>query len=941
MADVFVSYSRHDGDFVSRLAEALGERGKEAWVDVEGIRDAEVFPAVLRAAIEESDGFVFVVSPDSVASSYCEQEVEHALELNKRIVPLLLRPVDDDLVPEGVRVRNWVPFVEQAQFEHGIDRVVDALDTDLAWAKEHTRWLLKALEWEGENRERSFLLRGSELAAAESWLVRETDKEPAPNALQRVYVAASRAASTRRQRVTVGLSLVVAAVSIALLVFALISRSQAIDARNTARSQAIAADSQTQLAVDPERSILLAAAAVSRARTPEALFALRGALDASALRFRLPDVGLQSCAGFLGGAPILVYRPDGRRLAEAICGGVIVVADRRGNVLRRIHVGRAVDSIAYSRDGSLLAVATPPGVSLVDPTTGVVMKSLARTSRVARLAFSPSANVLALGGLGKLTLVNVATGQTSVIPFPKSVRSTSTTALAFSPDGRRLAIGIGSPQPNTPAGLGIVDLETGRLLAGSDASNIVDVGFSPDGHQIVAAETKGSEGTISIRNARTLRGKRVLVRLPDVAATAAAFSPDGAAIAYGAADGTAGLVSPHTRQPIVSYLGQTAAVTSLCFSPVGRLVATASADGTTRVWRAGGPELETFVSPPTVVPFTVGPIEAVKGGLLMVLDRGPSQGLAFLRATDAGRPLGAPFMLSRTNNVGAVFGSGDGKFAGLIPASNGAVAPMRIFDLTRRRVVRTLPPSPAPFGGEPVFSPDGHLIALGRYLTRPEAQPQSRMGHKPAMVLVNTVTGKARALGTTDCTRGWRSQSFSPDGELLAAGTFCGQVSVWQVANGRRLGRPFSIGGELARIAFEPNGKRIVVAGWNSAITVADARTGRVDAILTDHTRGVDEITWSPDGRYFASGSLDDTARVLGCPDASRASDYAPPGSRLRRLVHTRQPQPGDHRRGERRSRVGRLHRLRERAGATRAGKDARDTHAHAAGEDNLRRRLR
>ena len=73
MADVFVSYSRRDGEFVRRLAEALGERGKEAWVDVEGIRDAEVFPAVLRAAIQESDGFVFVVSPDSVASSYCEQ----------------------------------------------------------------------------------------------------------------------------------------------------------------------------------------------------------------------------------------------------------------------------------------------------------------------------------------------------------------------------------------------------------------------------------------------------------------------------------------------------------------------------------------------------------------------------------------------------------------------------------------------------------------------------------------------------------------------------------------------------------------------------------------------------------------------------------------------------------------------------------------------------
>jgi WD40 repeat protein len=97
---------------------------------------------------------------------------------------------------------------------------------------------------------------------------------------------------------------------------------------------------------------------------------------------------------------------------------------------------------------------------------------------------------------------------------------------------------------------------------------------------------------------------------------------------------------------------------------------------------------------------------------------------------------------------------------------------------------------------------------------------------------------------------------------MVAAGTFCGQVSVWDVASGRRLGRPFSIGGELAKIAFEPNGKRVAVAGWNSAITVANARTGVIDAVLTDHTRGVADIAWSPDGRYFASASLDDTARV-------------------------------------------------------------------------------
>jgi hypothetical protein len=45
LSDVFISYSRHDGALVARLVEALQARGKDVWVNVVGIRDAEVFPA--------------------------------------------------------------------------------------------------------------------------------------------------------------------------------------------------------------------------------------------------------------------------------------------------------------------------------------------------------------------------------------------------------------------------------------------------------------------------------------------------------------------------------------------------------------------------------------------------------------------------------------------------------------------------------------------------------------------------------------------------------------------------------------------------------------------------------------------------------------------------------------------------------------------------------
>src|SRR5438128_1609582 len=109
MPDVFISYSRKDTQFVSTLTEGLRARGKDVWVDIEGIRDAEVFPDALRNAIEGSDGFVFVISQASVQSAFCAREVDDAVETGKRIIPLDLSHAAEDDIPEPIRVRNWIP----------------------------------------------------------------------------------------------------------------------------------------------------------------------------------------------------------------------------------------------------------------------------------------------------------------------------------------------------------------------------------------------------------------------------------------------------------------------------------------------------------------------------------------------------------------------------------------------------------------------------------------------------------------------------------------------------------------------------------------------------------------------------------------------------------------------------------------------------------------
>jgi WD40 repeat protein len=874
VADVFVSYSRRDGAFISRLVAALNDRGKETWVDVQGIRDAEVFPAALRAAIEQSDGFLFVISPDSVASSYCEQEVEHARALNKRIVPLLLRPVADGAVPEPVRIRNWIPFAEERDFESGVARVLEALDTDLEWAKAHTRWLVKALEWDAEGREKSFLLRGSELAAAEAWLAQEAGKEPAPTGSQHEYVAASRVAAARRQRTLLGLAAAVTAVSLGLLVFALISRSQAIAARNTARtqaltanSQALAAESQTQLAVDPERSILLATAALHKKVTPEATFALRAAIDASPVRFRLPDAGPQTCGlqGFA--APGVAFDPDGRTLAEGLCRGVVVLADAHsGSVVRRVRAGNGPlgGAVAFAPGGRELATCCRRGhVVLLDATTGAFRKlgpQIDTNSLV--FAFDPKAPVLAAVGRGDVVLWNYSTGRRQTFRFAPARTAPPVVSLAFSPDGRLLA-GSVSSGPGSP-GIGVYDLRTGRRIAVSSLG-FGPLAFSKDGRTLAGGLLSANDavGSIVLLDPRTLHLRRTLLSVQQVEPTAVAFSPDGSELAYGYADGTAGLVSATTGSRIASYLGQTAAVNSVAFSPDGRFVATASVDGTTRIWRASGEE-EGGLEAGGIVYSAA----ATKSGLAALAVRSGLHGQEFVLERWTGpahrpRPVEALAPLSSTAGISM---SADGRFvAGAEGAPAGHQTTLRLWNAATGRLVRSVPRFPEPTGGDPVFSPDDSLLALA--LT-PSATPTAGgPGATPPAFdqpvgFFDLRTGKTKTLGSTSCGAGWRGYSFSGNERLLATGDFCGRVEVWSIATGRRVGRPFTIGGELAGIAFAPDGRRIAVAGWNGVVTVADAHTGRVVAQLTGDTSGVHNVAYSPDGRYLASVSLDHTARI-------------------------------------------------------------------------------
>ena len=202
MAEIFISYSRKDKDFVRALDESLKSRGREAWVDWEDIRPTEEWMQAIYAAIEGADTFVFVLSPDSVASAVCGRETAHAAANNKRMVPIVARDVNADAVPETLAKLNWIFFRESDDFEKATDTLISAFDTDLKWVHAHTRLLTRAIEWNANRKNNSFVLRGDDLRSAEQWLADAgAEKERQPTPLQTEYIIASRKAAARRQRI--------------------------------------------------------------------------------------------------------------------------------------------------------------------------------------------------------------------------------------------------------------------------------------------------------------------------------------------------------------------------------------------------------------------------------------------------------------------------------------------------------------------------------------------------------------------------------------------------------------------------------------------------------------------------------------------------------------------------------------------------------------------
>lgn len=888
-ARLMISYSRKDKVFVKQLYDSLVARGfapDDIWVDWEGIALSADWMAEITKGIRESDAFIFVISPDSVASEVCKREIELAVESNKRFIPILYRePGKEGKLHEKISSHNWVFIRDEAELEKTMPALVAAINTDLDWIARHTRLFNKAKEWENRGRNDSYLVRGHDLQDAETFIGEgAAGKDPAPTPLHVEYVQAARTLAATIRRRTRIISAVVGVALLGLLIFSLIQWSVAITERDNADLARIAAQNSEATAVAEKARADKNAEEAFRARTEADLKGRRAnasALAAESLNQRNSNSQLSLSLALLS-----IQETEVDKVVLDESKTALFASLNIPNVLHTWHTDDMIIwATAYDPNGKYIAFGDDDGlVHLIDPETYEEVGTLA--------------------------------------PFGGRV-----SGLDFSPDGARLAVS------SFDSTMRVFNLESGdevfRVTEGEDVW-FTEVDFSPNGEWLATAADNNL-----VKIWRAENGGFVTSYTHDGAVNAVEFSPDSSRVVSGSDDGNAVIWNLNNNSSITLPAGSF--VKSVAFDPSGSRVITGGYK-TVIVWDAEtGDELQRLYGNRA----TVYDIDFAPDGRSMLT---ASSGL---KVWDGATFTELYNLSSHNGEVNSAAFNSDGsrlitgswdytaklwstslkietmRFGGRIPLYS-PDGQQIIFDDGRLRVqdmsgnlMQAWVPTDwiyqsafDPRNSQRVLTVDNTNISLweiGREeplfvipnetsaemaFINPSTDQLLTVDNNGVLIIWDANTGEE--LSTEEGYGGRIFDARLGDGEnriLVFGGN---ETEIWDLnATGSS---PVTLFGHTDIVlagAFSADGQFAYTGGYDNTIRKWDAQTGEELLVMTGHTGRVLDLAVSPDGGLVASASADNTARVwdvksgkelyryLGNTDEALTVAFSPDGEKV------------------------------------------------------------
>lgn len=324
-----------------------------------------------------------------------------------------------------------------------------------------------------------------------------------------------------------------------------------------------------------------------------------GASETAAVAIQAPATISGTHGGAISG---VAFSVDGRYLFTGSADGKARVWELPTGRLTTVLSGHAaaINAIACSRDGRLLATASADKtVKLWEVLPGQLLQTISDSTAVLAVAFSPDGQALASGGnKGCVRVWNTTNAQNTYTWQGWAILPWATPCVAYSPDGRLLAWGSANINPTGEG------LTAGMLFLGDvakrkydilrmNAPAITAVAFSPDGKRLAAVDAAREITLWDVQTGNTVAA--LVGHLGNV--NSISFSPVGSVLASASDDMTVKLWDLSSRKVVRVLGGHRAAVLTVAFSADGRYVASGSADRVVKVWDANSGRVLLTIQP--------------------------------------------------------------------------------------------------------------------------------------------------------------------------------------------------------------------------------------------------------------------------------------------------------------------------------------------------------